>query len=106
MFIQAHDTVAVLNNTPELVNMGRKKTKVNYTAGEHYSIDEFEDIVASPSCSRLIIRTDRVTGNLDNAKVVKHILWQMTACAHSERLAYCSVFNPDSRRPRLQQQQS
>ncbi|KZV69448.1 hypothetical protein PENSPDRAFT_665797 [Peniophora sp. CONT] len=95
-----HDYVfncsAVLNNTPDLVNTGRKKTKKDFMGGALYAIDELEDISASESCSRLIIRADRIKVDLKNTKEMQHILWQMVACAHTPDI---NTSNPDMQPP-------
>lgn len=76
---------AVLNNTPGIANSGRKKTKKDYIKSEVYVIDEVEDIIASADCSCLIIRRERLLGDLANYKDLKRIMWQLVACAHSTR---------------------
>ena len=63
--------------------MGRKKTKAEIVSTACYTIDELEDIVAYEEASRLIIRPERITGNLNDGKVLKQVLWQMVTCAHS-----------------------
>lgn len=77
---------AILNNTPELVTVGRKKTKKDVVTSELYSIDEFADIVASESSSRLIIRRDNIKADLSKTVQLKKVLWQMVTCAHSTDL--------------------
>ncbi|KZV58903.1 hypothetical protein PENSPDRAFT_672743, partial [Peniophora sp. CONT] len=93
-----HDYVfecaAVLNNSPDLVNLGRKKTKKDYLAGNLYVIDEYDDIVANEDCSRLIVRRENLPDALVKTKDLQHILWQLVACAHN-----CNTSNPDLQPP-------
>lgn len=102
--------LAILNNSPELAKVGRKKTKADIVASELYGIDELEDIVASPTASRLIIRRERIQADLSNAKQARSVLWQMATCAHSRSLAdwlypFCNILsdcnfdNPDHPTP-------
>lgn len=97
---------AILNNTPALANPGRKKTKKDFVASELYGIHEFDDIIAAPGSSRLLIRRERLKGDLSKAKQAKQVLWQMSICAHSTLLVFlqvtaakrrsdCNTDNPD-----------
>lgn len=75
--------IAILNNNPDMERPIRKNAKKNVTSTSGYSIDAAKDIVASPESSRLLVRSERVTANLDKTKEVQEVLWQLVTAAHS-----------------------
>lgn len=89
-YVFANLTTAILNNNPDLQQVKRNKGKKSIASTCGYSIDEVEDIVASPDCSRLIIRRERLTGSLEKTKDVKEAMWQLVTAAHSGGFrSYC-----------------
>ncbi|VDC02223.1 unnamed protein product [Peniophora sp. CBMAI 1063] len=86
------ETADSLNRAPTGKAVGKTGSKGPSMTSEAYSIDELEDISAGPQASRLLIRKDRILGDLDKGKVVKHVLWQMVTCAHSKSESLSSLF--------------